>query len=64
MPSVPVSVNMVVAGPAYIPYLPQNRRSIGMVQQYLSSAPSDFPAQSFFDIYVEVTLPPVAGNDQ
>lgn len=64
VPSVPVSVNMVVAGPAYIPNLPQNRRSIGMVQQLTPTvAGTDFPAQSFFDIYVEVTLPPVSGNN-
>jgi hypothetical protein len=64
VPSVPVSVNMVVAGPAYIPNLPQNRRSIGMVQQLTPTVPfTDFPAQSFFDIFVDVTLPPVAGNN-
>ena len=64
VPSVPVSVNMVVAGPAYIPNLPQNRRSIGMVQQLTPTvAGTDFPAQSFFNIFVDVTVPPVAGNN-
>ncbi len=42
--------------------LPMNRRSIGMVQQITNGAANDFPAQSFFDIYVEVTLPPVPGT--
>lgn len=64
VPSVPVSINMVVAGPAYIPNLPQNRRSIGMVQQLTPTvAGTDFPAQSFFNIYVEVTLPQISGNN-
>jgi len=42
--------------------LPMNRRSIGIVQQITNGAPSDFPAQSFFDIYVEVNLPQVPGT--
>jgi hypothetical protein len=42
--------------------LPMNRRSIGMVQQITNGAASDFPAQSFFDIYVEVNLPQVPGT--
>ena len=64
VPSVPVSINMVVAGPAHILNLPQNRRSIGMVQQLTPTvAGTDFPAQSFFDIFVEVTLPIVPGNN-
>ncbi len=37
--------------------LPLNRRSIGMVQQTVSG--NDFPARSFFDVFVEVTLPRV-----
>lgn len=37
--------------------LPMNRRSIGIVQQ--TALGNDFPAQSFFDVFVEVTLPPV-----
>jgi hypothetical protein len=51
----------VKAGPGAFgigPSLPLNRRSIGMVQQITNGAASDFPAQSFFDIFVEVTLPP------
>jgi hypothetical protein len=42
--------------------LPMNLRSIGMVQQITNGAASDFPAQSFFDIYVNVTLPPIPGT--
>ena len=38
--------------------LPLNRRSIGIVQQTTWGC-SDFPAQSFFDVFVEVTLPQV-----
>jgi hypothetical protein len=37
--------------------LPLNRRSIGIVQQ--TTGAGDFPAQSFFDVFVEVTLPQV-----
>jgi hypothetical protein len=50
----------VKAGPGPFgigPSLPMNRRSIGIVQQTTGSG--DFPAQSFFDVFVEVTLPPV-----
>ena len=37
--------------------LPMNRRSIGIVQQ--TTGAGDFPAQSFFDVFVEVNLPRV-----
>lgn len=37
--------------------LPMNRRSIGIVQE--TTLGNDFPAQSFFDVFVEVNLPPV-----
>ena len=37
--------------------LPLNRRSIGIVQQ--TTLAGDFPAQSFFDVFVEVNLPQV-----
>ena len=37
--------------------LPLNRRSIGIVQQ--TTGAGDFPAQSFFDVFVEVNLPQV-----
>jgi hypothetical protein len=55
----------VKAGPGAFgigPSIPLNRRSIGMVQQITNGASSDFPAQSFFDIFVEVDLPPVPGT--
>jgi hypothetical protein len=38
--------------------LPMNRRSIGIVQA--TNSGSDFPARSFFDVFVEVNLPRVA----
>ncbi len=45
------------------------KHSIGMVQSKTIPAPNpgnpdntDFPADSFFDIYVEITLPPVPGS--
>jgi hypothetical protein len=38
--------------------LPMNRRSIGLVQQ--TTGAGDFPAQSFFNVYVEVNLPRVS----
>jgi hypothetical protein len=37
--------------------LPMNRRSIGIVQA--TNSGSDFPARSFFDVFVEVDLPRV-----
>lgn len=57
----------VKAGPGAFgigPSLPLNRRSIGMVQQLMPGTPtsSDFPAQSFFNIYVVATLPKVPGT--
>jgi len=61
VPTIPLLVNMVTAGPDVIANLPPNRRSIGMVQQLTNAG--DFPAQSFFDIFVEVDLPPVTGNN-
>ncbi len=63
VPTVSSTVKMVFAGPDQIPSLPHNRRSIGLVQQITNGAASDFPAQSFFDIFVEVNLPPVPGNN-
>ena len=61
---VPVTVK---AGPGAFgigPSLPLNRRSIGYVQQITPGGPTDpdFPAQSFFDIFVEVDLPQVPGT--
>jgi hypothetical protein len=54
----------VKAGPGAFgigPSLPMNRRSIGIVQQ-TTLGPDDFPAQSFFNIYVEINLPRVPGT--
>jgi hypothetical protein len=42
--------------------LPLNRRSIGIVQQINNGGANDFPGQSFFDIFVELTLPPIPGT--
>ena len=67
-PRVPSSSDLatvtVKAGPGGLGIsasLPFNRRSIGMVQQ-ITVAPNDFPAQSFFDVFVEVSLPRVPGT--
>src|SRR2546421_4769454 len=47
---------MVTAGPAQ----GLTRKSVGMVQRRADALPgNDFPARSFFDIFVEVNLPPV-----
>jgi len=59
IPMVPLMWPMVTAGTA----AGVSPRSIGIVQQLPSSAPNDFPAQSFFDIFVEVNLPPVPGTE-
>lgn len=59
-----VATATVKAGPGSLGIgasLPLNRRSIGMVQQ-ITIAASDFPAQSFFDVFVEVSLPSVPGT--
>jgi hypothetical protein len=65
VPTPNTTITMVYAGPDQITGLPLNRRSLGMVQQLTAGPPaaSDFPAQSFFDIYVEVRLPVVPGNN-
>lgn len=66
IPSIPNPVAAqlvsVVAGPIGIPNLPSNRRSIGIVQQGVAGSSSDFPARSFFDMFVQVTLPGIAGT--
>ncbi|MGB8370162.1 MAG: hypothetical protein WCF71_12805 [Verrucomicrobiia bacterium] len=63
-PEPPVGMVVVAAGPLAIPGLPQNLRSIGIVQQITpgGGATSDFPAQSFYDVFVEVTLPQLPLN--
>ena len=61
IPSIPLSWVMVKAGPGQ----GVTRKSLGMVQENvaggaaLGAANPDFPAFSFFDIFVEVSLPPV-----
>jgi hypothetical protein len=52
------------AGPGVYPanVTSQGLRSIGLVQQDLSGLHNDYPAASFFDIYVHVFLPPVTGT--
>jgi hypothetical protein len=65
VPSVPMSLVSVKAGPGAFGIgapLTLNRRSIGMVQQITNGAADDFPAQSFFDIFVDVNLPRVPGT--
>lgn len=56
VPSVPMNWTMVKAGPGQgVP-----RKSVGMVQRRADAlAGNDFPSRSFFDIFVEVNLPPV-----
>ncbi len=65
VPTVSNPLKMVYAGPDQITGLPLNRRSLGLVQQLTAGGPlaSDFPAQSFFGIFVEVALPIVGGNN-
>ena len=61
IPSIPLSWVMVKAGPAQGVV----RKSLGMVHEdvaggaVLGAANPDFPARSFFDIFVEVSLPQV-----
>jgi hypothetical protein len=61
IPSVPISWVMVKAGPAQ----GVTRKSLGMVQEDVTAGAvigtnnPDFPARSFFTIFVEVNLPPV-----
>lgn len=59
-----VSVKAGPQIPGIGPTLPMNRRSLGMVQQITPGSPidPDFPARSFFNIYVEVSLPRVPGT--
>ena len=66
IPSIPnpvaAALVSVVAGPMAIPNLPSNLRSLGMVQQVTAGSSSDFQAQSFFDMFVQVTLPGISGT--
>ena len=57
IPQVPLSWPMVKAGT----FAGVTPRSIGIVQENVANgvAPPDFPAHSFFDIFVNVNLPPL-----
>ena len=59
IPSVPLSWPMVKAGTI----AGVSPRSLGIVQQNVPGDPSDFPARSFFDIFVEVNLPRIPGTE-
>ncbi len=60
VPEVPINWPMVQAGT----FAGISPRSLGMVQENVANgAPApDFPARSFFDIFVEVNLPPIPGT--
>ena len=64
IPQIPLSWVMVKAGPAQGVI----RKSLGMVQEdvaggaVLGAGDPDFPARSFFTIFVEVNLPPVPAS--
>ncbi len=60
IPTVPIQWPMVKAGT----FAGVSPRSLGMVQENVANGPPppDFPARSFFDIFVEVNLPPIPGT--
>jgi hypothetical protein len=60
VPTVPIDWPMVRAGT----FAGVTPRSLGMVQGNVPNGPPgpDFPARSFFDIFVEVSLPPLPGT--
>ena len=60
IPSVPLNWPMVKAGT----FAGVSPRSLGMVQENVANgaANPDFSARSFFDIFVEVNLPPLPGT--
>jgi hypothetical protein len=61
IPQVPVMWPMVSAGTG----AGVTPRSLGIVQENVpnGAAPPDFPAHSFFDIFVNVNLPPIGGTE-
>ena len=61
VPVVPISYAMIKAGT----FAGVSPRSLGIVQENLANGPPppDFPARSFFDIFVEVNLPPIPGTE-
>jgi hypothetical protein len=60
IPAVPLSWAMVRAGT----FAGVTPRSLGIVQENVANGPAapDFPAHSFFDIFVDVNLPPIPGT--
>ena len=60
VPPVPINWPMVKSG-TFAGVMP---RSLGMVHENMPNGvgASDFPAHSFFDIFVEVSLPPIPGT--
>jgi hypothetical protein len=60
IPDVPINWPMVKAGT----FAGVTPRSLGIVQENVANgaASPDFPAHSFFDIFVEVSLPPIPGT--
>src|ERR1035438_5856863 len=59
VPMAPPGYQMVKAGT----FAGVSPRSIGIVQENVPGGPPDFPARSFFDIFVQVTLPPLGGTE-
>jgi hypothetical protein len=59
VPMAPPNYPMVKAG-TFAGVAP---RSLGIVQEDGPPGPPDFPARSFFDIFVEVNLPPLPGTE-
>jgi hypothetical protein len=58
VPSVPINWPMLKAGT----FAGVSPRSLGIVQTIASPGPPDFPARSFFDVFMHVDLPPVPGT--
>ena len=61
VPMAPPNYPMVRAGT----FAGVSPRSLGIVQENVANGPPppDFPARSFFDIFVEVNLPPLPGTE-
>jgi hypothetical protein len=61
VPMVPPGYQMIKAGT----FAGVSPRSLGIVQENVANGPPppDFPARSFFDIFVEVNLPPLPGTE-
>jgi hypothetical protein len=61
VPTAPPNYPMVKAGT----FAGVSPRSLGIVQENVANGPPapDFPARSFFDIFVEVNLPPLPGTE-